>query len=94
VLNQLIDDTLPDAGDHFETIYDSLLTENDQFFVLRDFDSYVRAHEQAGKAYENKEHWSRMCLQNIANSGYFSSDRTIEQYAKDIWGIAQGSLIK
>lgn len=94
VLNQLIDDTLPDAGDHFETIYDSLLTENDQFFVLRDFDSYVRAQEQAGKAYENKEHWSRMCLQNIANSGYFSSDRTIEQYAKDIWGIAQGSLIK
>ncbi|MCA1066495.1 glycogen/starch/alpha-glucan phosphorylase [Rossellomorea sp. AcN35-11] len=93
VLNQLIDDTLPDAGDHFETIYDSLLTENDQFFVLRDFDSYVRAHEQAGKAYENKENWSRMCLQNIANSGYFSSDRTIEQYAKDIWGIAQGSLI-
>ncbi|MGG4166115.1 glycogen/starch/alpha-glucan phosphorylase [Rossellomorea vietnamensis] len=94
VLNQLIDDTLPDAGDHFETIYDSLLTENDQFFVLRDFDSYVRVHEQAGKAYENKEHWSRMCLQNIANSGYFSSDRTIEQYAKDIWGIAQGSLMK
>ncbi len=92
VLNQLIDGTLPDSDDQFEAIYDSLLTENDQFFVLKDFDSYVRVQEQAGKAYRNKEEWSRMCLNNIANSGYFSSDRTIEQYAKEIWGIRQGTL--
>jgi glycogen phosphorylase len=94
VLNQLVDDTLPDADDHFETIYDSLLGENDQFFVLRDFDSYVRIQEEAGKAYENREEWSRMCLHNIANSGYFSSDRTIEEYSRGIWKIVQGSLMR
>lgn len=94
VLNQLVDDMLPGADDHFETIYDSLLGENDQFFVLRDFDSYAAIQEEAGKAYTNREGWSRMCLHNIANSGYFSSDRTIEEYARNIWKIGQGSLMR
>jgi glycogen phosphorylase len=86
-LTQLIDGTLPGADDHFETIYDSLLAENDQFFVLRDFDSYVRIHEAAGNAYKRRDDWNQMCLNNIAYSGYFSSDRTIAEYAEDIWKI-------
>ncbi|MDR4935815.1 glycogen/starch/alpha-glucan phosphorylase [Rossellomorea marisflavi] len=87
MLDQLIDGSLPDAGDHFETIYDSLLAENDEFFVLRDFDSYAKAHEKVASAYRDQESWLRMSLINIARSGYFSSDRTIAEYAREIWRI-------
>ncbi|MEW4327996.1 glycogen/starch/alpha-glucan phosphorylase [Rossellomorea marisflavi] len=87
MLDQLIDGSLPDAGDHFETIYDSLLAENDEFFVLRDFDSYAKAHERVASAYRDQESWLRMSLINIARSGYFSSDRTIAEYAREIWRI-------
>ncbi len=87
MLDQLVDGSLPDAGDHFETIYDSLLAENDEFFVLRDFDSYAKAHERVASAYRDQESWLRMSLINIARSGYFSSDRTIAEYAREIWRI-------
>jgi glycogen phosphorylase len=94
VVNQLIDGTLPDSDDHFEEVFDSLLTENDQYFVLRDFASYVNIQDSAGKAYADKEQWLKKSLINIAESGYFSSDRTIKEYAKDIWGIAGKELMK
>ncbi len=75
------------SENEFERIVDSLLLENDQYFVLRDFDSYITVQEKAGKTYEKQEDWLRMSLLNIAASGYFSSDRTIGEYAKDIWSI-------
>jgi glycogen phosphorylase len=92
VVDQLINGTLPDSGDHFEPIYDSLLAENDQYFVLRDFSSYVSVQKQAGDAFSDRSIWLQMCLQNIAQSGYFSSDRTIREYSDEIWKIGQSIL--
>ena len=71
----------------FVSIVRSLLDYNDEFFVLRDFDSYVNAQQRVDTLYRDKEAWSRMMLMNIAKSGYFSSDNTINQYAKEIWKI-------
>ncbi|MBU8879867.1 glycogen/starch/alpha-glucan phosphorylase [Bacillus sp. FJAT-29790] len=89
VLDQLTNGFFPDTEGEFDLIFDSLLMENDQYFVLKDFDSYVNVQEQAGKTYENQDHWLKMSLVNIAESGYFSSDRTISEYAKEIWKIKQ-----
>ena len=72
--------------DKFRTIYDSLLKYNDEFFVLKDFDSYIKAQIKVNELYSNKYNWQRMCGVNIAHSGIFSSDRTIKEYATGIWG--------
>ena len=53
--------------------------------VLGDFDSYVKAWENLDHIYSDKERWNRMSLANIANSAFFSSDRTIREYAEEIW---------
>ena len=87
VLEQLTNGFFPDLHDEFEAIYDSLLMQNDQYFVLRDFDSYVNAQRRVSETYEDRNKWLVMSLTNIAKSGYFSSDRTIKEYAKDIWQI-------
>lgn len=87
VMDQLINGFFPNTDDEFEAIYDSLLMQNDQYFVLRDFDSYVNIQREVGEAFVNQDHWLKRCLTNIAMSGYFSSDRTIKEYAKDIWKI-------
>jgi starch phosphorylase len=87
VMDQLTSGFFPDLENEFEPIFDSLLIENDQYFVLRDFDSYVAIQNKAGKAYEDLYHWQKMSLMNIAGSGYFSSDRTIKEYAEGIWNI-------
>ena len=60
---------------------------SEEYFVLGDFDSYVKAWENMDQIYNDKERWARMSLANIANSAFFSSDRTIAEYAKDIWNI-------
>ncbi|MCP3762407.1 glycogen/starch/alpha-glucan phosphorylase [Domibacillus sp. A3M-37] len=86
-LDQLVDGTLDDKG-LFGVIYDSLLGENDQYFVLKDFESYRKAQEEAGRIYaDDPERWRKMMVHNISGSGIFSSDRTIKEYAKDIWHI-------
>lgn len=59
----------------------------DQYYLLYDFRSYLEAHEEIDKAYRDKKTWAQRCLKNLANSGYFSSDRTILEYAEDIWKI-------
>lgn len=85
-------DTFTDAvwsnnPDDFRLIYNELMTKNDEFFVLADFDAYIKAQEQIEELYVDRHQWAKMCLINIAKSGYFSSDRTIEQYVKDIWKV-------
>ncbi|WP_309089427.1 glycogen/starch/alpha-glucan phosphorylase [Domibacillus sp.] len=86
-LDQLVDGTLDDKG-LFNIIYDSLLGENDQYFVLKDFESYCKTQEEAGRIYTNDpERWRKMMVHNISGSGIFSSDRTIQEYAKGIWHI-------
>ncbi|OLN21677.1 glycogen phosphorylase [Domibacillus antri] len=86
-LNQLVDGTLDDKN-LFGVIYDSLLAENDQYFVLKDFEAYRSAQEEAGRIYaQNPERWRQMMVKNISGSGIFSSDRTIKEYANEIWKI-------
>lgn len=86
VTNDLINDKYCSDKDRFRTIYENLLTYNDEFFVLKDFDAYLAAQDKVNKLYMNKEKWQRMCGVNIAHSGIFSSDRTIQEYATGIWG--------
>ena len=85
--NQLIDGTFSRSDYNFWSIHDAMIRSNDEYFVLGDFDSYVKEWENMDKIYNDKERWARMSLANIANSAFFSSDRTIAEYAKDIWNI-------
>lgn len=85
-VDQLTNGFLPHTGDLFNTIVDSLIEENDTFFVLRDFASYLAAQHTVATSYDRMSWW-RSTLVNIAESGHFSSDRTIREYAKDIWNI-------
>jgi len=71
----------------FPNIYDSLTSQNDEFFVMKDFDAYVLAQEKADSLYKQKGKWAQMSAMNIAHSGIFSSDETIKKYAQDIWRI-------
>jgi glycogen phosphorylase len=87
VLDQLVNGFFKEEHDEFEMIFDSLLAQNDQYFVLRDFASYVDVQRDIGKAYLNSKDWWKKSVINIAQSGYFSSDRTIQQYANEIWHI-------
>jgi len=71
----------------FPYIFDSLITHNDEFFVLKDFDSYIRAQMDSTSLYKDQNKWSQMAAMNIAHSGCFSSDEVIRRYAKEIWHI-------
>jgi glycogen phosphorylase len=86
IIDNLVDGTYSYDREKFRAIYDSLLKYNDEFFVLKDFDSYIRAQEIVNELYGNKLNWQRICGVNIAHSGIFSSDRTIKEYATGIWG--------
>ena len=85
ILNQLRDGTFCKNTSEFNEIYDSLMHSNDYFFVLKDFHAYVDAWQELNDIYKAKNQWQVMSLNNIASSGYFSSDRTIDEYVDDIW---------
>ena len=87
VVNSLIDGSLHHNVNEFRLIYDELIYKNDEYFLLADFNDYCLAQEEVQRRYVNKSEWAKTCLVNIAYSGYFSSDRTIEEYARDIWDI-------
>ena len=87
ILDQLRSNFYTDAPGQFDEIFNHLVTWNDEFFVLKDFDAYVKANEQMAKMYQDKENWYRSAIINVAKSGRFSSDNTIRNYANDIWGI-------
>ena len=86
VLTQLINGTFNDDTEIFRDLYDSLIKE-DIYFTLKDFDSYCEAHKKVDEAYRDEKKWAKMAMLNTACSGKFSSDRTIEQYAKEIWHL-------
>ncbi|KAB2329017.1 glycogen/starch/alpha-glucan phosphorylase [Bacillus mesophilum] len=92
VLTQLTNGFFPDTAGEFEAIASSLLMENDQYYVLRDFDAYAKIQHKAGLAYSDQQRWLKMSLRNIGTSGFFSSDRTIREYADDIWGIRSSHI--
>lgn len=87
VIDQLTNGFFSEDEGEFEAIADSLLVQNDQYFVLRDFASYIDIQEKVGIAYQNRGKWLEQALINVAHSGFFSSDRTIQQYADGIWNI-------
>jgi glycogen phosphorylase len=93
VLDQLVNGFFADEQGEFEAIFDSLIAQNDQYFVLRDFSSYVEIQRNIGDAYLNQNSWWKKSLVNIAQSGHFSSDRTIQEYANEIWRIRARSNI-
>ena len=65
--------------------------EHDWFMVARDFDAYVAAQAEVDSIWHDKARWNAMAIRNTARVGFFSSDRTIRQYAKDIWGVTPGA---
>lgn len=89
ILDQLINGFFSVDPDEFRTHYDAFLQYGDEYFVLKDFSSYVAAQTQLATAYRDKNRWQSMCLMNIAHSGWFSSDRTFSEYAVDIWEMDQ-----
>ena len=87
MVNQLVNGFFEKSDYNFWGIHDALLQSNDEYFVLGDFDSYVKAWEETDKLYSDTNKWQQMSLANIANSAFFTSDRTIREYADEIWGI-------
>jgi len=84
IMHQLVDGSLGQQIS-FQSIYDSLLLYNDHYFVLKDFDAYIKAQEQVNTIYQDKKRWSQISIQNVARSGLFSSDRSISDYERYIW---------
>ena len=87
VLTQLVDGTYSgNDTELFRELYDSLLNQ-DQYFILKDFDSYCEAQKRVNEWYKNEDAWAKSAMLNTAKCGKFTSDRTIEEYAKDIWNL-------
>jgi starch phosphorylase len=88
VLDALLGATFsPGEPGLFRPIVDSLLNGGDPYLVLADFAAYLAVHEEVEKAYLDAERWTRMAILNVARSGKFSSDRTIREYADEIWHV-------
>lgn len=77
----------PDEREVFDPIRRFLFDEGDPYMHLADFTSYAQAHQRVQEAYSDQAEWTRMAILNIAASGRFSSDRTISEYARDVWGV-------
>lgn len=95
VMTQLINGFYsPENSELFRELYNSLLESNggeraDQYFILKDFRSYAEAQKKVAAAYEDEKGWARSAILNVAKCGKFSSDRTIEEYAKEIWKLSK-----
>lgn len=93
VLNQLVDGTYsPDDHERFRTLYNSLLNTidtdvADRYFILKDFRAYEEAQKRVGIYYQDKENWAKSAILNVARSGKFSSDRTIQEYVDEMWHL-------
>jgi starch phosphorylase len=77
----------PDAPTSFHWVFEKLLARNEHYMHLADFMPYIEAHERIGMEYSRPKVWAEKAILNTARMGYFSSDRTIKEYARDIWGI-------
>ncbi len=93
VLTQLVNGFYsPEDPEQFRELYNSLLDRNggeraDQYFILKDFRSYEAAQKRVEEAYRDEDRWAKMAILNVAKSGKFTSDRTIEEYVRDIWHL-------
>ena len=98
VLTTLINGSLDRNHDLFREIYDAMLNgfggaRPDEYYVLQDFPSYKKAQAEVDLAFKDKERWAKMAIMNTASSGKFSSDRTIRQYADEIWNVKQQKIL-
>lgn len=88
ILNSLIDGTIPNIESEGIDIFNSLVNDNDEYFLLKDYHSFYQAQMKADANFADKKSWARKSLVNIAQSGKFSADYTILRYASDIWNVA------
>ena len=88
VLDQISGGTFsPDQPDRFQSIVQALLDHGDHYLLLADYAAYIAAQERVDALYEQGDAWTAKVIRNIAAMGAFSSDRTISEYAKNIWGV-------
>ena len=97
VLDQLINGSYSADKELFRPLYNSLLntlstSKADTYFILRDFKSYAEAQKKVEAAYRNTEGWAKSAILNVACSGKFTSDRTIQQYVDEIWHLDKVTL--
>ncbi|CAG0919438.1 unnamed protein product [Notodromas monacha] len=76
----------PGNPDEFKDIANVLLN-HDRFFLFADYEDYIKSQDLVSETYKDQKKWTEMCIMNIASSGKFSSDRTIAQYGREIWGV-------
>ena len=93
VVDELLTGPFVGNGD-FHDLHNYLFNSNDEYFVFKDFNSYIDAHVKIRGKYLDRYGWLKSSLINIAHSGIFSSDRTISEYAKDIWNVEPINLLK
>jgi glycogen phosphorylase len=77
----------PDARGRHDWVYRKLLASGEQYFHVADLESYLQAHDAAARLYRDRPSWATKAILNVARVGWFSSDRTIREYAQDIWKI-------
>ena len=77
----------PDEPGRYRALVDSLLWGGDHYLLLADFDSYLGAQARVDALYRDPEAWARKTIANVAGMGFFSSDRTIAEYAHQVWGL-------
>ncbi len=82
------------ANGRFQMIFDEVMNRGDQYYILADFESYCDACKRAEEFYLDKPRWAKAAIDNIATSGVFSSDRTIEEYNRDIWHLRKYNIKK
>ena len=88
----LVDGTFSKDKELFRPLYNCLLNKvggnrADQYFILKDFESYLEAQKKISDAYADKKRWAKMALMNTACCGKFSSDRTIQEYVDEVWHL-------
>jgi starch phosphorylase len=76
----------PDNPGLFQPLVDSLM-HKDEYLLFADYRSYIECQERVSQAYRNRDNWTRMSILNTARTGFFSSDRTIQEYCQDIWSV-------
>ncbi|KAK3093304.1 hypothetical protein FSP39_013880 [Pinctada imbricata] len=81
----------PEDANLFKDIYNSLVY-TDRFMLLKDYEDYIKCQDRVSEAFKNPLEWAKMCVHNIASSGKFSSDRTIKEYARQIWGVEPNEI--
>ena len=88
-IDWLASDYFTGNQDEFKPLRDSLLTHGDPFLVMADYDAYAKCQTEVDKAYRDQPRWQKMAIHNTARMGKFSSDRTILEYAKNVWNLPQ-----